>query len=276
MITHETHLRKMNSTLPSEGVVSYSLRLMNNLEAGEVISMNDLIGHQISIEFTGEINCIETGKSIKKTYGEGLSYDAWMKSPLACPSIVHPELSRIHEGIALRDYEWEMEYHMKPHVVYLSRTSHVKVGVTRETNVPSRWIDQGASEAIVLAQTPYRQLAGLIEVELKDHLSDKTSWQHMLKGEVTDHRDLQEVKEAMLNLLPEEYESFFADDDKITPIHYPGERRFEKVTSIKLDNAPQLSGQLDAIKGQYLLFSDGRVLNVRAHAGYRIRITREL
>ena len=80
----------------------------------------------------------------------------------------------------------------------------------------------------------------------------------------------------MLNLLPEEYESFFTDDDTITPIYYPGERRFEKVTSIKLDNAPQLSGQLAAIKGQYLLFSDGRVLNVRAHAGYRIRIIREL
>lgn len=269
----ETNLRKMNSQLNSDGLAIYSLRMMNNLEQGELICMNDFIGEEISIQFTGEMNCIETGKSIKKTYGEGLSYDAWLKSPLACPSIVHPELSRIHEGIALRDFQWEMDHHMQPHLVYLSKTSHVKVGVTRTTNRPSRWIDQGASEAIVIAHTPYRQLAGLIEVELKNHLSDKTNWQLMLKGFQKDDQRMNDIKEEVLPWLPEEFESFIADDDTITRIAYPGERTFDKITSIKLDKMPETRGRLAMIKGQYLVFENGHALNVRSHAGYRIRMS---
>ncbi|MFM7813227.1 MAG: DUF2797 domain-containing protein [Flavobacteriales bacterium] len=265
----------MNSQLDSNGVAIYSLRMMDNLEPGEVICMNDFIGQIISIQFTGVIHCVETGKSIKKTFGEGLSYDAWLKSPLACPSIVHPELSRIHEGIALRDFQWEMDHHMQPHVVYLSKTSHVKVGVTRSTNKPSRWIDQGASEAIVIANTPYRQLAGLIEVELKNHMSDKTNWQLMLKGGKNDDQRMHEIKDEVLHWLPEEFESFVSDDDSITHISYPGERTFDKITSIKLDKVSETKGRLAMIKGQYLVFENGHALNIRSHAGYRIKITGE-
>jgi hypothetical protein len=31
---------------------------------------------------------------------------------------------------------------------------------SRETQIPTRWIDQGANQALILAETPYRQLAG--------------------------------------------------------------------------------------------------------------------
>ena len=54
--------------------------------------------------------------------------------------------------MALRDYDWEMAHHMQPHVVYLSKTAGIKVGVTRETQIPYRWIDQGAVEALILAK----------------------------------------------------------------------------------------------------------------------------
>jgi hypothetical protein len=197
----------------------------------------------------------------------------WLKSPQASPSIVRPELSRIHEGIALRDFEWEQAHHNQPHYVYLSRTSGVKVGVTRSTNKLSRWIDQGAIEGILFAETPYRQLAGLIEVSLKDHLADKTAWQAMLKNELLLDESLLEYKNRMIDLLPSEYGDFISDDDSITNIDYPVLKYPIKVKSIKLDQISTHQGRLSGIKGQYLIFDDGNVLNMRSHAGYRISIS---
>ena len=143
-----TNLRKMRANLDDQGVAQYELPLFDVIAQNGNYLMNPLIGEKITVHFNQEIHCVETGKKIKKTFGEGMSYDAWLKSPAASPSIIRPELSRIHEGIALRDKEWEEAHHNQPHYVYISRTSGVKVGVTRATNKISRWIDQGASEEI--------------------------------------------------------------------------------------------------------------------------------
>jgi hypothetical protein len=264
-----TNLRKMRTSLTGE-MARYRLPLVHILEQEGEQDMADWIGHRVSIQFGGEIHCVVTGKKIRKTFGEGMSYDAFMTSPLACPSIIRPELSRIHEGIALRDKEWEEAHHLQPHDVYLSLTSDVKVGVTRSVNVPSRWIDQGASEAIIIAKTPYRQLAGLIEVALKPHLPDKTNWQKMLKNEQSGHAPLPEMKDRVLAILPSGYEPFFWDNDDLTHIKYPVLTDPAKVKSVKLDSAPEIAGTLTGIKGQYLIFDDGRVFNVRSHAGYRV------
>lgn len=265
-----THLRKMSTAL--DGQAQYTLNIVDILEYTGKFFLNPLVGEEICIRFMHEIHCIETGKRIKKTFGEGLSYDAFLKSPLASPSITRPELSRIHEGIALRDYEWEMAHHNQPHYVYLSRTSGVKVGVTRVPNIPSRWIDQGATEAVIIAETPYRQLAGLIEVTLKEVMDDKTNWQAMLKNVVSDHTPLVAKKEEVLEILGEPYEPFFYDHDQVTAIAYPVLEYPAKVKSLKLDTTPEFRGRLTGIKGQYLMFGDGSVFNVRSHAGYRIAL----
>lgn len=267
-----TNLRKMRTTLSETGIAQYRLPVFDILQEQGTIDFNELVGKEITIQFSGEIHCIESGKRIKKTFGEGLSYEVWLKSPQASPSIIRPELSRIHEGIALRDFEWEQAHHNQPHYVYLSRTSGVKVGVTRSTNKVSRWIDQGAVEGILLAETPYRQLAGLIEVSLKDHLPDKTAWQAMLKNELLLDEPLLDYKNRMIDLLPAEYGDFISDDDSITAIHYPVLKYPSKVKSIKLDQIAAHGGQLSGIKGQYLIFADGSVLNIRSHAGYRVSI----
>jgi hypothetical protein len=251
----------------------YSLNLVDIIDYTGKFYLNPLVGERIKISFLNEIHCIETGKKIKKTFGEGLSYEAFMNSPAASPSIVRPELSRIHEGIALRDYEWEMAHHNQPHYVYLSRTSGIKVGVTRVTNVPSRWIDQGASEAIIIAETPYRQLAGLIEVSLKEVMDDKTNWQAMLKNLVNDDSSLVMKKNEVFDVLGETYESFFFDDDQVTSISYPVLAYPTKVKSLKLDTQSEFEGRLIGIKAQYLIFEDGTVFNVRSHAGYKIALS---
>jgi len=265
-----THLRKMTTTLESGNKATYQLPLVNIVESSGSLSMNEWVGRQVTIRFTGNINCIATGKKITKTYGEGLSYDDFLTSPLSCPSIVNPELSRIHEGIALRDFEWEQKHHNQPHYVYLSRTSSIKVGVTRSTNLLSRWIDQGATEGIRLAETPYRQLAGKIEVMLKDHIADKTAWQSMLKGECSDTLGLLEKKNQLLEYFPEELYTFVDDHDLIQTIEYPTIQLPSKPKSIKLDSIPDVEGCLMGIKGQYWLFDNDRVLNIRAHAGYEV------
>lgn len=260
------------STTLVDGLAHYSLPLKNVLEDGCLVNMNELVGQSIKLAFENEIHCVETGKRIKKTYGEGMSFDAWQKSPSAVESIIRPELSRIHEGIALRDFEWEEAHHNQPHYVYLSVTSDLKVGVTRTTNVPSRWIDQGASEAIVVAETPYRQLAGLMEVALKSHLADKTNWRGMLLNTSAFEGDLVSAKDQVFEWLDEQFEDFFSDDDEVTEIAYPVLNYPSKITSFKLDSQPVTEGVLQGIRGQYLYFENGKVINIRSHAGYKVSI----
>lgn len=268
-MTYTGNIRKMRTKLSEE--VQYTLPLYDLIEPQEMISMNQFIGQEISLQFENEINCVITGKRIKKAYGDGMSYDAFITSPMASPSIIRPELSRIHEGIALRDKEWEEKHHLTPHLVYLSLTSEVKVGVTRETNIPYRWIDQGAVEAIILAEVPYRQLAGAIEVALKDYRSDKTNWRKMLKNEY-DSTDLLDHKDELIGYLDEDLQQFISDNDEITKIKYPVMSYPKKVTSIKLDKVPLIEKKLKGIKGQYLIFSDDTVFNMRSHSGYKVTL----
>ena len=268
----EGNVRKMKSSVMPDGLVSYAFSGADAIDPLPEFDVNPWIGRRVHIEFDGAIHCVVSGKRINKTYGEGMSYDAFLKSPLACPSIIRPELSRIHEGIALRDEAWERANHLQPHVVYISQTSHLKVGVTRATNVPSRWVDQGACGAIVVANAPYRQLAGEMEVALKDSFSDRTHWRNMLTLATLDEEALIEAKEEALEVLGLPYESFFEDSDVVTALRYPVKTYPPKVTSAKLDKHPIIEGRLVGIKGQYWLFEDGRVWNARAHAGYRIAL----
>ncbi len=263
------NLRKMKTSLV-DGVAHYSLPLFDVLEPAQELNMNQWVGQEIGLRWEEAIHCIVTGRKIKKTFGEGMSFDAYQSSPQAVESILRPELSRIHEGIALRDAAWEEAHHNQPHYVYLSRTSGIKVGVTRTVNVPSRWIDQGAVEAIILAETPYRQLAGLIEVELKTHFNDKTQWNAMLRSIRPEGEELLNLKDQAMDHLGEAYEAFFSDDDAVTTIEYPVLNYPVKVASLKFEKSPELRSTLVGIKGQYLLFGNGMVLNVRSQSGYRV------
>ena len=273
----EGNIRKLKGHLGTDGLVSYTWSEADILDPMTGTDMSTWAGRTLRIESTGAIHCTVTGKPIRKTYGDGMSFDAFQNSPLAVESIIHPELSRIHEGIALRDKEWEEKHHNQPHIVYLSYTSGIKVGVTRDTNMPFRWIDQGAVGATVLANTPYRQLAGLIEVALKDVFADKTQWRKMLTSgnpEADAVADaLLEAKEEAYESCPPDYEDFLDEGEDITRLAYPGEAFPDKVTSLNLDKTSVVEGRLDAIKGQYLILEGGRVFNVRRHSGYRVRWT---
>jgi len=256
------NLSKMRVKLDSP--VSYELHL-----GEEVVPMNELIGKELKFSYEGRINCIICGTKTKKSFAQGFCYRHFMSAPEASPCIIRPELCEGHLGNG-RDVEWEQDHHVQPHIVYLALTNGMKVGVTREQQVPTRWIDQGAWKAVKFAETPNRYLAGMIEVSMKDHLSDKTNWQRMLKNQMNMELDILEEKSRLLDLLPADYADYQSSNDEVTEIHYPVEAYPEKVKSLSFDKMPEIEGTLVGIRGQYLIFDAGRVLNIRKHTGYWI------
>ena len=264
------NIRKMSSSLNEE--VHYSLPLFNNLDPNHFIELNQYIGSTIAISYSGDINCIVTGKKIRKTYGEGMSYDAFKESPLAVESIIRPELSKIHKGIALRDYDWEMKHHMQPHIVYLSKTAGNKVGVTKDSQIPTRWIDQGAVEALVIARTPFRQAAGLIEISLKNHISDKTNWRKMLQNDLNND-SLELLRDELIIKIDDSLKKYLVTNEKLHIINFPVIKYPLKVKSLTLEKNPIIEEKLLGIKGQYLIFDNDLVFNIRRHSGYSIKLS---
>lgn len=262
----EGNLTKMRVFIDEENRIQYRLNLI------EEVNMNDRIGTNIRLDWSGIINCTSCSKVTKKSFGQGFCYNCFVSAPEAAECILRPELCRAHLGEG-RDPEWEEKHHNQPHVVYLAASSAVKVGITRETQVPTRWIDQGASSAIRLAEVPNRYEAGRIEVALKEFFTDKTNWQKMLKNEVDESIDLEEEKWSLEEHLPADIIDYFSENDEIIELNFPVLEYPEKVKSQSFDKTPSIEGKLLGIKGQYLLLDENRVLNIRKHTGYHIRIS---
>ena len=256
-------LRKMTVSLAD--TIQYELDLL------EKVNMNLLIGSTISLSWNGQIICSSCAKHIKKSFGDGFCYNCFISAPEAAECNIRPELCRAHLGEG-RNPAWEQQHHNTPHIVYLAASDIVKVGVTRITQVPTRWIDQGASAAIRLAETPNRYEAGMLEVALKQFYADKTNWQRMLKNEVDESIDLVEEKWSLHDQLPSDLTQFFSENDEVINLNYPVIEFPLKVKSLSFDKTPLIQGKLLGIKGQYLLFEGGEVLNIRKHTGYVIEL----
>ncbi len=259
------NLIKLSSQLNQP--VQYTLTL-----SGDHILFNDYLGRNIKMTYVHEINCISCGQTTKSSFFQGYCFTCFSTLPETDTCVMQPETCRAHEGIS-RDMNWSEGHCLTEHIVYLALTAATKVGVTRESQVPTRWIDQGAWKVIKLARTPNRYLAGQIEVFLKTYYTDKTSWQRMLKNECADDIDLLEEKDRAWEVLPEELEPYCIDEDEITEINYPVSQYPSKVKSMTFDKMDEIEGTLIGIRGQYLLFDQGRVFNVRRHNGYKIRLS---
>jgi hypothetical protein len=254
-------LRKMQAEPGSP--LRYFLEL-----GGERLDLNAQIGQELRLRYTGTIHCRVCGRKTKKAYGEGFCFPHFQSHPDNSPCILRPELCEGHLGKG-RDPEWEAANHVQPHVVYLALSGGLKVGITRLTQVPTRWIDQGASAALPIAATPNRYLAGMVEVALKAHVSDKTAWQQMLRDQQPE-ADLAAERERLCALLPPDLAAYCHREGEITQLHYPVRSYPEKPRNLSLDKEPEIQGLLEGIRGQYLLFAGGGALNVRSHTGYEV------
>lgn len=258
------NIEKMSTQLGD--VVQYTLAL-----GPDQVLMNGLIDRRILLKHTGRIFCVSCGKQTKKAFGQGFCYPCFMNAPDNSECIIRPELCKAHLGEG-RDLEWEKRNHLQPHYVYLALSNEVKVGITRNTQVSTRWIDQGASKAIILAEVPYRALSGEIEVELKKYLPDKTNWQRMLKNEIAQEVSLTERKQAAVEMLSDALKIYATHENHITDINYPVLEYPKKITSLNFEKMPAITGVLKGIKGQYLIFEGGSVINLRNASGYEIEL----
>ncbi|WP_369602065.1 DUF2797 domain-containing protein [Hahella sp. SMD15-11] len=260
-MTGQGTLRKMH-ILPEEPC-RYSLRI------GEAeIPLNECLGHTVRLHFTGRIECVACGRPTKKSFAQGHCYQCF-RSLAACDRcIMSPELCHFDKGTC-REPEWAKNHCMTGHSVYLANSSGLKVGITRSTQIPTRWLDQGATQAIELLRVTQRFHAGLIEDRLRAILNDRTSWQAMLKG-TAETLDLQAQRDRVLSWLETEGQDLPAWQKAGTPAAqfvYPVLEWPEKVRSINAEKTPVVEGTLLGMKGQYLILSGG-VINIRKYSGY--------
>ena len=257
-----------------EAVVRYALEL-----GDASVAMNDLIGRRIALRFEGLIQCVACGRKTKKSFNQGYCYPCFQRLAQCDSCVMSPEKCHYDAGTC-REPEWGERNCMTDHVVYLANSTGVKVGITRGNQVPTRWMDQGASAAVVFARTSTRHLAGLVEVALKQFVTDRTQWQRLLKGapEPLDLFDKRaELAAEAGDALAALQERFglqalqLADDDQLFEFAYPVEEYPAKVKSLALEKLGEVEGQLLGIKGQYLILSSG-VINVRKYSGHHVEL----
>lgn len=266
-------LDKMAARL--DAPVQYALRL------GEAqVPLNPLIGRPLRLEYLGAIHCSHCGRRTAKSFGQGYCYPCFKKLPQCDSCIVSPE--KCHHALGTcRDPAWGERFCMTGHVVYLANSSGVKVGITRASQVPTRWLDQGACQALPILRVATRQQSGLVEDLLRSQVADRTNWRALLKGEAAPV-DLSGVREQLFESCREGLEALQARfgvqaiqplaDAEPLEIRYPVEVYPEKIVSLDLDKTPVVEGTLQGIKGQYLIFDVG-VINIRKYTAYQLAVS---
>ena len=245
----------------------------------EEASVNSWLGKRLSIEFEGLINCVHCDRVTKKSFNQGYCYPCFQRLAQCDSCIVKPEKCHFSAGTC-REPEWGESHCNIDHVVYLANTSGVKVGITRGTQVPTRWIDQGATQARPIARVSTRYQSGLLEVLLAQHVADKTAWQTMLKGNGADV-DLEAHQQELAELCADGIGGLqdshgvqgiqWLDASTTVAIDYPVLEWPVKVSSHNLDKTPRIEGTLLGIKGQYLMLDTG-VINIRKYGGYNLML----
>ncbi|WP_099612306.1 DUF2797 domain-containing protein [Vibrio fujianensis] len=265
-------LNKMRTHLNPQ--VQYQLPVGEHL-----IDLNPLIGKTLTLQHTGHIYCCACGKKTKKSYSQGHCFLCMKKLASCDMCIMKPETCHFDQGTC-REPEWAQTHCMVDHYVYLANTSSLKVGITRHNQIPTRWIDQGATQGLAIYQVKNRHISGLIEIELAKHIADKTNWRTLLKKEGKP-LPLLEQAETLKPLLADTVTNIkqqFGKDavteiyHTITDIEYPVQQHPEKIISHNFDKQPLITGRLQGIKGQYLMFDTGAI-NIRKFTSYEVEVS---
>ena len=272
-------IAKMKTTLGDCGnSVSYSLPV-----GATSVAMNALLGQRLQLRYTGNIFCCHCQRKTKKSFNQGYCWPCFQKLAACDSCIISPEKCHYHNGTC-REPAWGEQFCMTEHVVYLANSSGLKVGITRASQIPTRWIDQGAVQALPLLRVSTRQLSGFVEDMLRGSVKDKTNWRAMLKGQV-DAIDLVEAREQLLDQYADGIDQLLnehgllavqpiSDTIKTTEITYPVLEYPTKITSFNLDKKPLVEGTLMGIKGQYLIFDTG-VINMRKYTAYELTVSQD-
>jgi hypothetical protein len=267
------HLKKMQVELNQQ--VQYFLPLDDHREP-----LNALLGQSIRLEYLGDIHCTHCGRRSKKSFNQGYCYPCFTKLAQCDTCIMSPEKCHYEQGTC-REPSWGEQYCFTDHYVYLANSSGVKVGITRGSQVPTRWIDQGATQAMPIFRVKSRYQAGLIEDCIRQHIADRTHWQKMLKGN-SETVDLEKIRdeivaksEAGLREIEQKFGLLAIQrlyNQKVVDINFPVLEYPQKVKSLNLDKQPIVEGVLQGIKGQYLILDTG-VINIRKYTAYNVQFS---
>jgi hypothetical protein len=266
-------LSKMTAQLDETGLVHYQLPI-----GEQVIELNPLIGKKLTLTYQGKIACRHCGKTTKKSWSQGFCYPCMQKLAQCDLCIMKPETCH-HEQGTCREPEWGVTHCMISHYVYLANTSGIKVGITRHSQIPTRWIDQGATQAVPLFRVNTRLQSGLVEIALAKFIADKTNWRTMLKGS-NENIDLKAKAKELIPEISEQLADLklrFGEDAielldaPVIELNFPVEQYLEKISSFNFDKTPEVSGVLQGIKGQYLIFDKG-VINIRKFGSYQVSL----
>jgi len=271
MQTEVGALRKMTAQLNQDGNVNYQLPVGDQL-----LPLNELIGKTLSLHYHEHISCNHCGRKTKKSFSQGYCYPCMQKLAQCDMCIMKPETCHFEQGTC-REPEWGENNCFIPHYVYLANTSGLKVGITRHSQIPTRWIDQGATQALPIFKVNTRLQSGLVEIVLAEFIADKTNWRTMLKGNA-DPIDLIEKSKELIPLISAKLEDIRLTygensveqlNENIVTLNFPVEEFPKKINSFNFDKTPEVSGELIGIKGQYLLFDNG-VINIRKFSSYHV------
>ena len=273
-------IRKMRTELA--GPVRYWMRFYQPgaTRPDTEIAMNALIGQQLRLSWReAQIHCVHCGRRCKKSFNQGYCYPCFQRLAQCDLCIVKPERCHFAQG-SCREPDWGQAHCNIPHHVYCANSSGLKVGITRHSQIPTRWIDQGASQALPMARVATRHQSGLVEAALKAHAADKTDWRKMLKGDPAP-MDLAAERRRLIAAIDESLTGLRAQfgaaaitittDNHITDIRYPVSAYPKTVKSLDLAKTPVIEATLTGIKGQYLIFDTG-VINLRKYGGYRLTL----
>ena len=269
------NLRKMRTAVDEQGAVSYQLQL-----GDETLPLAPYIGQAVTLRFSGAIRCIGCSRPTKKSFSQGYCFSCFKKLAACDTCIMSPEKCHYHLGTC-REPEWAEQYCMQSHYVYLANSSGLKVGITRGDQLPTRWLDQGATQARAMFIVPNRRLSGLVETVFKDVVADKTNWRTMLKGP-SELMDLETEQERLIGQVWQQLDGLQHEFgiQAITEVEYGQTHQFTypvlsyptKVVSLNAEKQPEISGTLLGIKGQYWILDTG-VINLRKYTGYEVEFT---
>lgn len=267
-------LHKMHIAL-GDPVAEYQLNLGN-----QTIAMNELIGKQLKLTHLGEIHCIHCQRKTKKSFAQGYCWPCFKALPQCDTCIMSPEKCHFDQGTC-RDETWASEFCMTEHIVYLANSTGVKVGITRANQVPTRWLDQGAAQALPIFRVATRQQSGLVEDILRSQVTDRTNWRALLRAEA-EPLDLPQIRDQITQTcqpaLTELQQRFGLqaiqpiNSATVLEISYPVEQYLSKISSFNLDKQPAAEGTLLGLKGQYLIFDTG-VINLRKYTAYQTALS---
>ena len=254
--------------------VSYALPLDD-----QQLPLNPILGNTLRLKFSGEIHCCHCGRKTNKSFNRGYCYPCFKGLARCDRCIVSPENCHFHLGTC-REPEWGEQFCMSDHIVYLANSSGVKVGITRTSQIPTRWIDQGAIQAMPVFRVASRYHSGLVEDVFRRVVSDRTNWRAMLKGAV-EPLDMPAVRSDVLNQCREDLQQLereagiqslqYLDGAEVVEIAYPVLEYPTKINSLNLDKDPLVEGTLLGIKGQYLILDTG-VINMRKYTSYLVEV----